>query len=127
MERYHISIESKFEEFWRYNVIVMASVQRDGQEVELLKYRDEVAPIGSLLLNPPLGYNPNRRIELDSEPATALTLYIYILPHSYPFSMTVPETPPFELRVEVNYGTEQRYAHSLEVDQWSGDNIILYL
>ena len=127
MERYHISISSNFEEFWRYNVIVMASVECNGKEVQMLKCCDEIAPVGSQLLSPPIGYKPNRRIVMDSGPATALTLYIYILPHTYPLSLQIEETPPFELRVEVMYGSERRYAHSLEIDQWTGENIILQL
>ncbi len=81
MEQYHISIYSNFEEFWRYNVVVMASVKRDGEEIQRLKAKDEVAPAGAELLNPPLGYDANRIIKLDSEPATELTLYIYTSAH----------------------------------------------
>ena len=127
MERYHISIDSNFEEFWRYNLIVMASVERDGKEVQMLKCNDEVAPVGSKLLSPPIGYKTSRRIVMDSDLATSLTLYIYILPHTFPMSLQVEETPPFELRVEVMYGTERRYAHSLEIDQLTGENVILNL
>jgi hypothetical protein len=127
MEQYHISIYSNFEEFWRYNVVVMASVKRDGEEIQRLKAKDEVAPAGAELLNPPLGYKTNRIIELDSEPATELTLYIYILPHTFPRTLSIADTPPFDLRVEVMYGSERRYAHTLEIDQWSGANIILNL
>ncbi|MBR4871923.1 MAG: hypothetical protein IKU96_07120 [Alistipes sp.] len=105
----------------------MASVKRDGEEIERLKAKDEVAPAGAELLNPPLGYNANRIIKLDSEPATELTLYIYILPHTFPRTLSIVDTPPFDLRVEVMYGSERRYAHTLEIDQWSGANVILNL
>ncbi len=125
MERFHISIDSKYSELWRYNIIVMSSVSVDDKEVEFLKCRSEVAPIGSSLTSAPLGYNPNRRIEIEHKPATHLTLYIYVLTNTYPHSLDIVDTPPFELRVEVSYGTERRYAHTFEIDQWSGANICL--
>ncbi|MBO5832895.1 MAG: hypothetical protein J6Q95_06345 [Alistipes sp.] len=78
MERFHISIYSDFAEFWRYNIAVMSFVSHDGEQVELLKCRDDVAPVGSSLTSPPMGYNPNRKIELHHAPADNLTLYIYI-------------------------------------------------
>ena len=74
-----ISIDTDFEEFWRYNLVVMASLKRGDQQVELLKYKDEVAAVGSELVEPPKVYNPNRKVELRCEAAESLTLYIYIL------------------------------------------------
>lgn len=127
MERFHISIYSDFAEFWRYNIAVMSFVSHDGEQVELLKCRDDVAPVGSSLVSPPMGYNPNRKIELHHAPADNLTLYIYILPHTFPWSVDIEETPPFELRVEVKYGDTLRYAHSFEVEQWSGGDIVVEL
>ena len=129
MERFHISIYSDFEEFWRYNIIVMSSASVGGEAVELLKSRSDVAPIGASLLAPPDGYDPNRRIELHHVPAESPSLYIYVLPHSFPAvpdKDTLPaiaDYPPFGLRVEVKYGDDMRHAHTYEVDQWSGTTI----
>ena len=58
-----ISIDTDFEEFWRYNLVVMASLKRGDQQVELLKYKDEVAAVGSELVEPPKGYNHNRKVD----------------------------------------------------------------
>ena len=125
MERFHISIYSNFEEFWRYNITVMSFVSNNGEQVELLKCRDDVAPIGSSLPSPPLGYVPNRRIELHHAPAENLTLYIYIFPHTFPLSVEIGEVPPFELRVEVKHGDTLCYAHNFEVEQWSGGDFVV--
>ena len=123
MEQYHISIYSNFDEFWRYNVVVMASVKRDGEEIQRLKAKDEVAPAGAELLNPPLGYKTNRIIELDSEPATELTLYIYIIPHTLPKDNSVSNTLPFEMEVMVTHDANTAYKHRYMINQWSGENI----
>ena len=76
MQPYTIILDSDFSELWRYNIVVMCSVLRDGQEVEFLKHSSEIAPVGAELREVPRGYNANRRVELRTQEATALTLYI---------------------------------------------------
>lgn len=120
-----ISIDTDFEEFWRYNLVVMASLKRGDEQVELLKYKDEVAAVGSELVEPPKGYNPNRKVELRCEAAESLTLYIYIIPHTLPATNLVADAADFEFRVEVLHDGVRAYAHTFEVNQWSGDNIVI--
>lgn len=123
MQPYTIKIDSDFSELWRYNIVVMCSVLRDGEEVEFLKHKSEIAPAGAELREIPPGYNANRRIELHTQPADALTLYIYIIPHTLPMTTDVAEATPFEMSVEVLHGAEQAYRKRVEVNQWSGENI----
>ena len=78
MAFFTVSIESDFYDLWRYNIVVMASVMRDGEQTEVLKHRSEIAPVGAELQMKPLDYNPDRAIHLQSGEADALTLYIYI-------------------------------------------------
>ena len=120
-----ISIDTDFEEFWRYNLVVMASVKRGDEQVELLKYKDEVAAVGSELVEPPKGYNPNRKVELRCEAAESLTLYIYIIPHTLPYERCVAVTEPFELRVKVKGGNRNLYSNRHLINQWSGENLII--
>ena len=127
MQPYTIILDSYFPELWRYNIVVMCSVLRDGQEVEFLKHSSEIAPVGAELKEMPRGYNANRRVELRTQEATALTLYIYVLPHTLPMSADVAEAKPFEMGVEVLHGAEQAYRKRVEVNQWSGENIELSL
>ena len=71
MQPYTIILDSDFSELWRYNIVVMCSVLRDGQEVEFLKHSSEIAPVGAELREMPRGYNANRRVELRTQEATS--------------------------------------------------------
>lgn len=123
MQPYTIILNSDFEELWRYNIAVMASVRSGDKEVEFLKHTSEVAPVGSELTEIPKGYSPNRRIELQTKAGDALTLYIYVIPHTLPRTTDVAEAKPFELAVEVKHGKESLLRRHAEVNQWSGENI----
>ena len=123
MSVFTISIESDFQELWRYNIVVMASVMRDGEQTEVLKHCSEIAPVGSELAVKPLNYNPDRNVYLESGEADALTLYIYIIPHTLPTEQLVRLAPPFELDVKVKHGARIAYKHRYMVNQWSGENI----
>lgn len=123
MAFFTVSIESDFYDLWRYNIVVMASVTRDGEQTEVLKHRSEIAPVGAELQMKPLDYNPDRAIHLQSGEADALTLYIYIIPHTLPTEYLVRLAPPFELDVKVKYGTRIAFKHRYMINQWSGENI----
>ncbi|MBR5822283.1 MAG: hypothetical protein IKY51_05500 [Alistipes sp.] len=123
MANFTISIESDFHDLWRYNIVVMASVMRDGEQTEVLKHRSEIAPVGAELQMKPLDYNPDRAIHLQSGEADALTLYIYIIPHTLPTEYLIRLAPPFELDVKVKYGTRIAFKHRYMINQWSGENI----
>ena len=123
MANFTISIESNFYDLWRYNIIVMANVMRDGEQCEVLKHCSEIAPVGAELKSPPEDYNNNRDITLTSTDADALTLYIYIIPHTLPAEQIVRFAPPFELDVKVKHGARIAYKHRYMVNQWSGENI----
>lgn len=127
MQPYTIVINSNFEELWRYNIAVMASVRSAEEEVEFLKHTSEVAPVGTELTEVPKGYNPNRRVELHTKAGTALTLYIYVIPHTLPHTTDVTDAKPFGLEVEVKHGRERLFHRMTEVNQWSGENIEIVL
>ena len=123
MAFFTVSIESDFYDLWRYNIVVMASVMRDGEQTEVLKHRSEIAPVGAELQMKPLDYNPDRAIHLQSGEADALTLYIYIIPHTLPKEELVRLAPPFELDVKIKHGARIAFKHRYMVNQWSGENI----
>lgn len=128
MDQYSIKITTDYNEYWRFNIVVMGSVMVDGEQVELLKYREDIAPVGAELKEPPKGYKAQRDVELMSVPATNLTLYIYIIPHSLP--ATAIERQPikfdnFELRVEVMHGSERVYNRIHEICSLAGENIVV--
>ena len=127
MQPYTIKLDSDFSELWRYNIVVMCSVLRDGVEVEFLKQTSDVAPVGAELNEVPRGYSNNRGVELRSVEANGLTLYIYIIPHTLPKTTAVADAQPFEMVVEVLHGEEQAYRKRVEVNQWSGENLEITL
>ena len=123
MANFTISIESDFHDLWRYNIVVMASVMRDSEQIEVLKHLSEIAPVGAELQTAPPNYNKSRNILLTSQDADALTLYIYIIPHTLPKEELVRLAPPFELDVKVKHGARIAFKHRYMVNQWSGENI----
>ena len=127
MQPFTIILDSDFSELWRYNIVVMCSVVRDGEEIEFLKHSSEVAPVGAELREIPRGYSANRRVELRTQDATALTLYIYVMPHTLPMTTDVSAAQPFEMSLEIFHGAEQVLRKRVEVNQWSGENIELQI
>ena len=127
MKHFTIKLESDFSELWRYNIVVMCSVLRDGAEVEFMKHSSEVAPVGAELREVPRGYSADRTIVLRSTDATNLTLYIYVMPHTLPMTTDVADAKPFEMEVTVLHGSEQVCNKRAEVNQWSGENISITL
>ena len=129
MSEYLVKISCDFEELWRYNLVVMGSMLKGGEQVDLMKFRSDVAAVGDNLLAKPVGYDESRRrVELrsaNSVDADALTLYIYIIPHTLPTTDVVSEAEDFEFRVEIEHAGDRVYGHTFEVNQWSGDNIVI--
>ena len=125
MAIFTISLDTDFEEFWRYNLVAMAQVMRNGEQLEILKHRSEIAPVGAELREPPKGYVAERDVVLRSGDADALVLYIYVIPHTLPRVTHTNDAPPFELRVKVKHGTTNVYSHRHMINQWSGDNIAI--
>ena len=120
-----ITIDTNFDEFWRYNLVVMASIKRDDKQIELLKQVDEIAPIGAELTTLPSNYPADRRVILKGEAGDSITLYIYVIPHTLPHNKYVRFTPPFELKVKVKLGTHNIYTHRHMINQWSGENLTI--
>ena len=123
MAPYTITIECKYSEFWRYNLTVTGAVMAEGSRKEWISYSDEVAQVGANLAERPSSYKRPESIVITTDAGDALTLYIYILPHSLPIARVVSECVPFELHVTINHGDDVVYNRRLEVNQWSGDNI----
>lgn len=127
MAGYTIRIDCNDDAFWRYNYVVMCSVCRGGEEVEFLKHRSEVAPVGAELRERPEGYNPARGVELHSADADELTLYIYVIPHTLPRENATRDIAPLNMLLQVDHGTTQVLKRRVEINPWSGENLELRL
>ncbi|MBR6721243.1 MAG: hypothetical protein IKL63_03845 [Alistipes sp.] len=123
MAPYSIIIECNYEEFWRYNLAVSGVVMQSGGRVEFVKHLDEVAAVCSNLEECPKTYNRPKLLQLTTCSGDAITLYIYVIPHTLPLSRTVEECRPFDMRVTIKHGDNTIYNRHHEINQWSGDNI----
>lgn len=127
MAGFTIEVACNDRDFWRYNYVVMCSVRRGGEEVEFLKHRDEVAPVGTELRKIPKGYNPERGVTLRSADAEELTLYIYVIPHTLPRENTTRDVAPLDMLLRVDHGTTTILKRHVEINPWSGENLELRL
>lgn len=127
MTPYVITIKSDYQELWRYNIIVMGEVLVNGERVELLKLKDEIAPLDSDLAAPPEGCELNRKIVLQSVPGEELVLCIYLLPHTLYYDRTSKEYRPFDLTIAVEHNNKMEFRKHFFVNYWSGINIDLFL
>ena len=123
MECFHVAIYSDYEEFWRYNLIITGATYLQGETQNFIKYVDEVATVGSNLAEMPQGYSRSPKLELEFEGGDAITLYIYVLPHTMPRTRLTNESKPFELHTTLSRGSEILYNRRHSVAQWVGDNI----
>ena len=126
MAPFDIFISSSHEEFWKFNVVVMVDVDREGRHIQLFKDRIDVAPVGSFISEPPVGYKP-RDFRFHTDPANVVTIYIYLIPHTLPRTRDLEAVEPVELRVEALFNDSPLYAHTFEISPWSGDNIEIEL
>lgn len=127
MAVFTINVECNDRDFWRFNYVVMCSVRRDGEEVEFLKHRDEVAPVGAELRELPAGYNPERGVTLKSVDADELTLYIYVIPHTLPRENSTRDIAPLNMSLIVDHGIKTILKRHVEINPWSGENLELRL
>lgn len=125
---FSIEISSDYEELWRYNIALTGEVvDSEGQRTDYVKHASEAAPVGSSLEAAPEGYAKQRDIRIATAAGTALTLYIYVIPHTLPRQRVVDEARPFTLHVRIAHGAEMLYDRRLSINQWSGDNIEIKL
>ena len=123
MQPFNLLVECNFAEFWRYNLIITGATFVADERTNFIKYVDEVAPVGSNLLEPPLAYSRKPKLELEIEGCDSIILYIYVLPHTMPLTRDTHEANPFELHTTLSRGGEVVYNRRHSIAQWVGDNI----
>lgn len=123
MATFSLTIECNFAEFWRYNLIVTGAKLQGQERVGMINHIDSVAPVGSNLSEKPRGYARKPKTELEFGGCDALTLYIYVLPHTMPRTRLTDEARPFELHITLSRDGEIIYNRRHMVAQWVGDNI----
>lgn len=126
MSRFKISVSSKFEELWRYNITLVCELcSKDGERKEYRSEESFIAPVGANLNAAPADYPVARTLTIESGEGYYVNLLVYVVPHTLPTTDDIYKTKPFSLIVKVESGTEIVVNQAFEINQWSGDNISL--
>ncbi len=121
---YSVEIESQYEEFWRYNMMVMCVGTNElGEQIFVESGSDCVAQIGDELRSKPNNYPEHRVLCVQTPPSSRLQLLAYVIPHTLPVSGDVELAAPFELSIKVIVKGNIVYSSTESVDQWSGASI----
>ena len=116
-----ITIESGYDQWWRYNVYVSAATFADGERVDYRSVCDVVYPLGngSEVRLRPEGWNPARPIVLEIDAAQSLELFAYVIPNTMPIDNSIRQSPPFPIRLKIN-GAGLNISEDHKVNQWGG-------
>ena len=126
MSRFKIAVSSKFEELWRYNIIVVCELcSAEGERIDFISQESTIAPVGSNLATPPIDYDVKRDIVIESGEGDYANILVYVIPHTLPSTNDIYKTRPFKLTVKVSSGKSAILNKVFDVNQWSGDNITL--
>ena len=126
MSRFKIMVSSQFEELWRYNIVVVSELcSAEGERIEYKAEESFIAPVGSNLSAPPIDYDIERTITVESSEGEYLNLLAYVIPHTLPSTDDIYQTKPFSLKVNIQSGKDTLVNQMFSINQWSGDNISL--
>lgn len=126
MSRFSIAVSSKFEELWRYNIVVVYELcSSEGERIEYKSQESFVAPAASNLSAPPADYDTKRTLRLTTSEGDYINLLIYIVPNTLPSTNDIAKAKPFRLIVKVESESDVILNQIFDINQWSGDNISL--
>ena len=127
MSRFKISVSSRFEELWRYNIVLVCELcNANGERIDYLAEESFVAEVGSNLEVPPVDYSVDRTLRIATKEGDHINVLVYVVPHTLPSTNDIFKTKPFSLVVKIeNEQKEPLVNQVFKVNQWSGDNISL--
>ena len=126
MSVFKVTVSSRFEELWRYNLVVVCELcSANGSRLDFLSQESFVAPVGSNLATPPMEYNSNRNVEVKCGDGDYLNILVYVIPHTLPLSNDIHNVEHFPLIIKVEKGGNSVLNRAFEINQWSGENITL--
>lgn len=121
---YKIEIESRYNEFWRYNIAVTCGLfDADNKQIGFVPAESTVAPVGSNIEKCPNGVETHRRLTFTADDCDHLRMYIYIIPHTLPAATHIADCKPFPLSVKVSFAGKTVVQEKREINQWSGASI----
>ena len=125
--RYTVSVASDYAEWWRYNIfLVVEAFDGEGGRIEYLKTSDTVYEIGdgTEVREAPEGYDPARPVSLASPPCAYVSIYLYVVPNTFPASSLIRESPDFAMTLTVSRGGEEVLSNEYSVNQWGGITLV---
>lgn len=127
MSRFKISVSSRFEELWRYNIVLVCELcDANGERIDYLAEESFIAAVGSNLEVPPVDYSVDRTLRIATKEGDYINVLVYVVPHTLPSTNEIFKTKPFSLVVKIeNEQKEPLVNQVFKVNQWSGDNISL--
>ena len=127
-KKFTISLQSRYAELWRYNIVVMCGCfDKAGERTDFLSKENFVAAVGSNLNAIPTGIESHNKLTLTTSSCDNIVTYIYLIPHSLPPTRDVEEYAPFDLRIKVSADDSVIYDTDHKINQWSGCSIELKL
>ena len=127
MSKFKVSVSSRFEELWRYNIVLVCELcSAKNERIDYQSKESFIAPVGSNLDTAPMDYSTDRTLTLTSQDGEYLNILVYVVPHTLPSTNDIIKTKPFSLVVKVeNEKKESIVNQAFKINQWSGDNISL--
>ncbi|MBO5216676.1 MAG: hypothetical protein Q4F45_08520 [Alistipes sp.] len=126
---FRVEISSKFEELWRYNIVLMGGgFNAKGEQVDFASSTAQIAKVGTNFTEKPAQLEDMpREYKITLSNCDNIATYIYLVPHTLPFSNEIGTAEPFDLKVEVWCDDEKIYSQRHKINQWSGASIELKL
>ncbi|MFI3318514.1 MAG: hypothetical protein SNH88_04940 [Rikenellaceae bacterium] len=123
---YRVEISSSFDEYWRYNVVVMLEgLNSDAEREYVVGTEDSIAEIGDNLLAAPMDYPKTRVTVAYGAAAAAIESVIYVIPHTMPQGSIIAENPPFMVKVKIFNDKGMIHQSEHAINQWSGSDITI--
>ena len=126
MSNFRLSVSSKFNELWRYNLVVVCELcSAEGERIALHSKESFIAPVGSNLASPPSDYIDDRTISIECGEGDHLNILVYVVPHTLPTSNDIFKIRPFTLNIKVDSDGKTILNQQVDINQWSGKNLTL--
>ncbi len=125
-----IEITSSYEEYWRYNTILMCGgYSSNDEQLYVATERDTIAEVGDEIRVKPQGYTSPRTTQLTCEECDHIRAMVYVVPHTLPkgSKTLVEDHPAFTASITIRRDDELIYENQQPINQWSGISLEIKL
>ena len=126
--RYLIELQCDYEQWWRYNVYIMAvGFDEEGGHGTFNNLVNKVWDAnfgGDPRTSPPARYETPRKISLTTQQCAFVDVYIYVVANTFPMTDAISEWPPFPVTLRVTADGRRIEEKTYEVNQWGGLTVV---